>query len=154
MNRSCIIVDTSVAIKWAVKEDDSHIALALLSDWTNKGLIILAPGLLSYETTNVLHQHIRKGRLSLVEAQEALREIIFDLITFEFANTPDLCTRAIQLAQQFGLPAAYDAQYLALAESKACEFWTADMRMWNSIKGKLPWVRWLADYQPTPHENP
>ena len=146
MNTSCIVVDTSVAIKWAVKEEDSHIALALLSEWTDKGLIILAPGLLSYETTNVLHQRVRKGRLSLGEAQEALSEIIFDLITFDFADTPDLCTRAIQLAQQFGLPAAYDAQYLALAENKACEYWTADLRMWNCVQGKLAWVHWMPNY--------
>ena len=146
MNRSCIVVDTSVAIKWAVKEEDSPIALALLSEWTNKELIILAPGLLSYETTNVLHQRVRKGRLSSGEAQEALREIIFNLITFDFTYTPDLCTRAIQLAQQFGLPATYDAQYLALAESKACEFWTADSRLWNCVKGNLAWVQWMPDY--------
>ncbi len=146
MNTSCIVVDTSVAIKWAVKEEDSHIALALLSEWTDNGLVILAPGLLSYETTNVLHQRVRKGRLSLGEAQEALREIIFDLITFDFADTPDLCTRAIQLAQQFGLPAAYDAQYLALAESKTCEFWTADLRMWKCVQGKLAWVHWMPNY--------
>jgi predicted nucleic acid-binding protein len=146
MNMNCIVVDTSVAIKWAIKEEDSHIALALLSEWTDKGLIILAPGLLSYETTNVLHQRVRKGQLSLREAQTALIEIIFDLITFDFADTPDLCDRAIQLAQQFGLPATYDAQYLALAESKACEFWTADLRMWNSLQGKLAWVHWMPNY--------
>lgn len=146
MNTNCIVVDTSVAIKWAIKEEDSHIALALLSEWTDKGLIILAPGLLSYETTNVFHQRIRKGQLSLREAQTALSEIIFDLITFDFADTPDLCARAIQLAQQFGLPATYDAQYLALAESKACEFWTADLRMWNSLQGKLAWVHLMPNY--------
>ncbi|MGH2493284.1 MAG: type II toxin-antitoxin system VapC family toxin [Ktedonobacteraceae bacterium] len=153
MNMNCIVVDTSVAIKWAIKEEDSHIALALLYELTDKGLIILAPGLLSYETTNVLYQHIRKGLFSLDEAQAALSEIIFDLITFDFTHTSDLCIRAIQLAQQFALPAAYDAQYLALAESKQCELWTADKRLWRAVKDQLSWVRWLGDYQPAPAED-
>ncbi len=149
MSKRNVVVDTSVAIKWAIKEEDSHIALALLSEWTEKGMIILAPGLLSYEATHVLHQRVRKGRLSLVEAQDALSEIIFDIVTFDFAVTPDLSIRAIRLAQQFRLPAAYDAQYLALAESKACELWTADLRMWNSLQGKLGWVHWMPDYTAT-----
>ncbi|HLX57261.1 MAG TPA: type II toxin-antitoxin system VapC family toxin [Ktedonobacteraceae bacterium] len=149
MSKDSVVVDTSVAIKWAIKEEDSHIALALLSEWTEKGMIILAPGLLSYEAANVLHQSVRKGRLSLVEAQDALSEIIFDIVTFDFAVTPDLSIRAIQLAQQFRLPAAYDAQYVALAESKACELWTADLRMWNSLQGKLGWVHWMPNYTTT-----
>jgi predicted nucleic acid-binding protein len=149
MSTHSVVVDTSIAIKWAIKEEDSNIALALLSEWTEKGMIILAPGLLTYETTNVLHQRVRKGLLSLNDAQEALSEIIFDIITFDFADTLDLCTRAIQLAQQFRLPAAYDAQYLALAESKACELWTADLRMWNSLQGKLAWVHWMPNYTPS-----
>src|SRR5262249_51070462 len=35
---------------------------------------------------------------------------------------------------------------LALAESKGCELWTADTRMWNSLRGKLAWVRLFGDY--------
>ena len=91
--------------------------------------------------------------LRIEDAQKALEEIIYELIGFDFANTPAIHIRAIQLSKQFRLPAAYDAHYLALAESKHCELWTADKRLWNSIKGKLPWVRWLSDYQPTASEN-
>jgi hypothetical protein len=36
---------------------------------------------------------------------------------------------------QFSLPATYDAHYLALAERENCEFWTADTRLFNAIKG-------------------
>ena len=44
------------------------------------------------------------------------------------------------------LLAAYDSHYLALAERKECELWTADMRLWHSTRGKLAWLRWLGDY--------
>jgi predicted nucleic acid-binding protein len=153
MNTKCVVVDASVAIKWAIKEENSDLALALLADWTEKEIIILAPALLSYEVTNIFHQRIRKEAYPFEDAQRALEEIIYESVGFDFVNTPATHVRAIQLSQQFGLPAAYDAHYLALAESKHCELWTADKRLWNSVRGKLPWVRWLADYQPTPSEN-
>ena len=149
MNVNYVVVDTSVAIKWAIKEEDSHKALGLLSEWIDRETMILAPALLSYEAANVFHQHVRKGLLPFEEAKQALSKIIFDIITFDFTDAPDLCIRAMLLAQQFRLPAAYDAQYLALAESKACELWTADLRMWNSLRGKLSWVHWMPDYSPS-----
>lgn len=153
MNTKCVVVDSSVAIKWAIKEENTDLALALLADWTEKEIIILAPALLSYEVTNVFHQRIRSEAFPFEDAKRALEEIIYDGIGFDFANTPAIHIRAIQLSQQFRLPAAYDAHYLALAESKYCELWTADKRLWNSIKGKLPWVRLLNDYSPHPPEN-
>ena len=153
MNTKCVVVDASIAIKWAIKEENTDLALVLLADWTEKEIIILAPAILSYEVTNVFHQRIRREAYPFEDAQRALEEIIYELIGFDFANTPATHIRAIQLSQQFGLPAAYDAHYLALAESKHCELWTADKRLWNSTKGKLPWVRWLGDYHPAPSEN-
>jgi predicted nucleic acid-binding protein len=150
MNSKCIVVDASIVIKWAIKEENTDLALALLADWTENGTIILAPALLSYEVTNVFHQRIRREAYPFEDARKALEEIIYELIAFDFASTPASHIRAIQLSQQFGLPAAYDALYLALAESNHCELWTADKRMWNSIRGKLAWVRWLGDYHPVP----
>lgn len=52
---------------------------------------------------------------------------------------------ALALANQFNLSATYDAHYLALAERKGCEYWTADERLWNVVKTQLPWVRWLGE---------
>jgi predicted nucleic acid-binding protein len=75
-----------------------------------------------------------------------LKKVIFNSVEFEFFQDADFSIRAMELAKYFGLPATYDAHYLALAESKDCELWTADERMWNSINGKLPWVRWISDY--------
>lgn len=149
MKKNCVVVDTSIAIKWAIKEDDSNIALALLNDWTDRGIIVLAPTLLAYEATNVLHRQVRKGTLSLADARKALTEIILDLIDFDISYDSSLHTRAMQIAHQFGLPATYDAHYLALAESQECELWTADLRLWDAIKEKLDWVRWMANHSPS-----
>jgi predicted nucleic acid-binding protein len=47
---------------------------------------------------------------------------------------------------KLGLKAAYDAYYLALAESLKADFWTADQRLTNAVAEKLPWVKCLGAY--------
>ena len=49
--------------------------------------------------------------------------------------------RALDLAERFSLPAAYDAHYLALADWLGGEFWTADRRLARAVHDELPWVR-------------
>jgi len=56
--------------------------------------------------------------------------------------------RALQLADTYNLPAAYDAHYLALAEAFGCELWTDDQRLLRRVGGALDFVRWIGDYQP------
>lgn len=48
--------------------------------------------------------------------------------------------RAIELARQFNLPAAYDAHYLALAERLDAEFWTCDRRLVQAVRSTYDWV--------------
>ena len=82
------------------------------------------------------------------EAQQALVDVLLPELAFKFSEYSSLSMRAIELAEQYGLPATYDAHSLALAERNQCEYWTADTRLWNAIAGKLKWVRLLSDYQP------
>ena len=147
--RNVVVVDASIAIKWVLEEPDSDRADTLLAEWINKGKLILAPDLLVYEITNALYRKVRKGEITLERAKEALTEISLTEIEFDFSSDFALSTRALELANYFSLPATYDSHYLALAEREGCELWTADLRMWNSVKGKLDWLRLLGDY-PTP----
>jgi len=52
------------------------------------------------------------------------------------------------LAERFKLPAAYDTQYLALAELEECDLWTTDTRMWRVVRDQFSWVHLLSDYTP------
>ena len=152
--KNLVVVDTSIAIKWAVNEPDSDIALSLLAEWTKRETVIIAPALLAYEATNTFHRHIRGGKIGFEDARRGLEEIIFTAMVFDFSQNPSSNLKAMEFAQRFGLPAAYDSHYLALAEREGCEFWTADTRLWNSIRGKFSWARWIGDYQPTnPHTS-
>jgi predicted nucleic acid-binding protein len=75
-----------------------------------------------------------------------MTKVILAGLELDFSQDPVLGVRAIELANNFSLLATYDAYYLALAERESCEFWTADTRMWNAVKGKFAWVRWMGDY--------
>ncbi len=144
-----VVVDASIVLKWILNETDSSKALTLLADWNDREIEVYAPSLLVYEVTNALYRHVRKGEIPFYDARRGLTEIIYKVIEFDFPEEPDFNIRAMELGQQFGLPATYNSHYLALAERKECELWTADARLWNSIRGKLVWLRWLGDY-PTP----
>ena len=146
---SVVVVDASIALKWILNETDSSKALTLLADWNDREIEVFAPSLLVYEVTNALYRRVRKGDIPFYDARRGLTEIIYKVLEIDFPEDPDFNIRAMELGQQFGLPAAYDSHYLALAERKECELWTADTRLWNSTRGKLAWLRWLGDY-PTP----
>ncbi|MGA2404943.1 MAG: type II toxin-antitoxin system VapC family toxin [Syntrophobacteraceae bacterium] len=52
--------------------------------------------------------------------------------------------KALLLANSCGLKSAYDAHYLALAQSLGTDFWTADRRLANDVAEMFPWVRFLG----------
>ena len=58
-------------------------------------------------------------------------------------NDADLHNKAMELAQNLSLPAAYDAHYLALAKKLDAEFWTADRKLVRAVQSDLPWVQLL-----------
>ena len=142
-----VVVDTSIALKWVLREGDSPQAEALLDDWFKQGITIVAPSFLAYEIANALYQKSRKGEIDLPQTKKALKALDLLGISFNFPGDFTLSRRALELANSFNLPATYDAHYLALAEQLVCDLWTADTRMWNSIQGKLTWVRWLGNYK-------
>jgi len=143
---SFVVVDASIAIKWVVKMSDSSIAKALLADWTNKSITLLAPTLFAYEVCNALYKYVRAGQMSYEDAEDGLRQVIFPAVELASSEGTVLNMRALRLAHQFNLPATYDAHYLALAERESCECWTSDTRLWKTVQDKLDWVHNLNEF--------
>jgi predicted nucleic acid-binding protein len=143
MSSDEVVVDASLALKWVLEEPYSSEAHGLLEYWGGQRRKLLAPALFLYEVTNALAKRIQRQHLTLQQAKERLR--------FFLENGPLLKqigaihVRALEVMERFGLPTAYDAHYLALAEFQQCECWTADERLWNSVKREFQWVRWLGE---------
>jgi predicted nucleic acid-binding protein len=103
---------------------------------------------LPLEVTNILRQRMRTSDgLSLDAATQHLDDFL--ALAIEFHNPAGLHFQALVLADALGLPATYDAHYLALAEHLGCELWTDDLRLIRQVATGLPFVRWLGDHPAT-----
>ncbi len=153
---AAVVVDASLALKWAIPEQDSSIALALLANWLQHGVELHALALFACEITNVLFQHVRGKRLTTDEAKGAIQRIFAVGIELDALQSGETSLRALEIAEQFAQRATYDAHYLALAELEGSECWTADERLWRATHGTFTWVRWLGEYasQPGVAQNP
>jgi predicted nucleic acid-binding protein len=139
-----ICVDSSVAAKWSFIEEYSAQARALLRVALEQREPIIAPPLLPSEVANVIRQRMRQGRLNLDGARTLLAQFL--AVPLSLQAPEPLYDRALVLADAYNLPAVYDAHYVALAELHGATLWTADQRLLRALGGRLPFVRWIADY--------
>lgn len=142
-----IAVDASLAVKLVLPEEHSDKAKDLYRAAIAAGERLVAPPLLPIEVTNILRQKMRGAQpsLTLEEARELLEQFL--AFPVELSVPARLYQRALELADQYGLVAAYDAHYVALAEALACDLWTDDRRLIRTLEGKLSFVKWIGDYQ-------
>lgn len=123
-----VVVDASVAIKWVLYEPGSDEALWHLHEWVRTGVSLAAPPLLRYEAVNILHQRVRRGSITSDRALASLNALL-DLPVVYPAESDLRAVQSLTWAHEFGLPATYDAAYLALADALGAVLWTADRRL-------------------------
>ena len=139
-----VVVDASLAFKWLVREEHTDKSLALLRAWQDEEIRPAAPHLLPFEVSNALHKRVNRGELSV----EGAVDLIGNLLTshVELHQPWNLHGRALEIASRYGQAAAYDAHYLALAESLGCELWTADEKFHQAVGQDLEHVRWIGEF--------
>ena len=139
-----IVLDASVAVKLVFPEQHSDRALALLNATIQTGDTVLAPPLLPFEVANAIRQRMIRQGLALPRADQ----IMIRFLSFPITLTAPagLYNQAIALADAHNLPAAYDAHYVALAQSQSCDLWTDDQRLIRTVGGSLSFVRAIATY--------
>ncbi|HLH24950.1 MAG TPA: type II toxin-antitoxin system VapC family toxin [Chloroflexota bacterium] len=139
-----IVLDASVAVKLILTETYSAQVIALLTSTAQAGEPIVAPTLLPYEVANILRQRMVRQGMALSLADR----LMADFLTFPIAlqTSPTMHQRALAIADIYGLPAAYDAHYIALAEELGADLWTDDQRLLRALAGRVPFVRWIGSY--------
>ncbi len=138
-----VVVDTSVVLKWQL-DDEEYIpqATALRNDfYALEAVKAIAPYLLIYEVVNGILTATNMKRLASDKALEVMDTLLELGVELKEAE-PE---RILELALEHNL-SAYDASYLALAESEGCELWTGDRPFYQAVRGKLPQVKWIGDY--------
>ena len=139
-------VDASVAAKWIFTGEHSDQARALLRTAPSVPERIVAPPRLPIEVTNIIRQRMRQEGLPLPEARQQLATFLAIPVTLRAPRT--LYRRALEIAQEHDLPAAYDAHNVALAERLRCVLWPDDQRLLRALGSRLTFVRPIVDYRP------
>jgi predicted nucleic acid-binding protein len=136
-----MIVDASVILSAFFPDEDQPQAQALIREHVMGRVELVAPTLLLYEVTNAAVQARRRGRIS----DEQTEKILTSFEGLKIALKPVTWQQVLPLALRFDR-SAYDAAYLALAETGGHQLITADRRLYNAVHERLDWVLWMGDY--------
>jgi predicted nucleic acid-binding protein len=136
-----IVVDASVAVKWALREADSEAAAALLDDDDP----LLAPELLRIEGASAITRAGRSGRVAVSDVEDVVARWLRSLEAGAVELWPDRAdlARAVTLSCELRHPLP-DCLYLALAERTDAELVTADATFVRRVSDSFPRVRLLA----------
>jgi len=143
-----IVIDAGVILKGYFADEAGHEYAQLIIKEYAEGLVELhAPHLIMYELVNALvvaGNRKRLGNEQINEIIAEIKEIEINLITIEDIQ------RLFDISLKYGR-SAYDAAYILLAESLNMKMVTADARLYNAVKGKIPEVVWIEDYRKLKH---
>lgn len=138
MKSTPICVDANIIVRLVAPDPDRDIQ-PMWQQWRVSGAEIIAPTLLRFEVVNAIHRRQVAGQISRSLAEDLVSTALDMPITY--INEPWLHLDALRLAGSLGLPASYDAHYVALAQHFGATLWTADKRLYNAVHAHLDFVR-------------
>ncbi len=121
-----LVVDASVAIKWAVEEDGRVLARALIQEAN----LLIAPDFVLVESASILWKKARIGEITREQAEVAVIEI--RLPFSEMIPTASLADLAFKIALDLDHP-IYDCLYVAAAVLSSASLVTADRRLLRAV---------------------
>jgi predicted nucleic acid-binding protein len=137
------IIDSSVAVKWVLDEDDSELAnqKATLRLLAAKKLFLI--DLAQAECGNAIVTRHNRNMLSREDASLAWEK--FKLIPKTFFPVEQLMNRAVEIALKFGTT-TYDALFVAAVEKRDLEGVTADVPLHRKVSTDFPQIKLLKDW--------
>jgi predicted nucleic acid-binding protein len=135
------VLDSSVAVKWVVREVDSDKADLLRADAQNGIHELLSPDVFPVEVAHALTRAERQARIPVGQARNLLADVLTTALRF-FPYRP-LLARAIDISSAVRM-GVYDCLYIALAEVEVCAFVTADDKLVQNLQNSFPFIVSLA----------
>ena len=111
--------------------------------WNRQGTSLIAPSLLAFEVVSTLRRLVYLKEITPDEGMEAFQRFL--ALDIHLSDQPAVLTLAWEFARRFNRPRACDTAYLAVARLNGCELWTADKRLYDTVKKLLPWVRYVEE---------
>ena len=128
-----IVIDANVALGLVLRLPYSEKVDRWMQDWQLEEAHLVVPTLWEYECLSGLRRAVAVRMISSNDAER----IAADLLLLDFQRMPPnlaLHQSALRWADRLGQSKAYDAQYVALAESLSAEFWTVDQHLSHSLQ--------------------
>jgi predicted nucleic acid-binding protein len=116
-----IVLDASVVVEWLLRTPAGH---SIERRIYSRGESLHAPHLIDLEVTQVLRRQVREERVSLRRAEE----VMHDLIQLKVRRYPHTAL-LLSIWQYRHNLSAYDAAYVALAETLGAALLTRDARL-------------------------
>ena len=121
------LLDTSVAVKWFVTEEDSERAADFQQAHLRDDLQLHAPDILLMESANAL-RYAGLSEERILQDLETFSALCVEIIAFSI----DVLNSAVSLSLEHDL-AVYDSYFLALAQALDIPLITADQRMLSRL---------------------
>lgn len=129
---SLFVLDSSVAVKWALPEVGATKAIALRDDVRNKAHTIIAPDLFPSE---VAHALTKAERMKVIPIGDAKTHLIAILTAGpDLYSYLPLLNHAVDISSATRI-AITDCIFVALAEREGCDLVTADERLLKNLPG-------------------
>ncbi len=131
------VLDSNVALKWVLRENNSDKARQLRIDYQQKIHELLVPDVFPIEVAHALARSERRGIITPAQGPMFLADIL--------ASQPQLhpyvplLWRAYAISSQARI-GVYDCLYVALAEREGCELLTADDRLVRTLQPTFPFI--------------
>lgn len=123
-----IVVDANLAIAAALPLPTSPRAFAALDAWADQDRPLLAPDLWTAEAVSGIRRLVFGGEITDEVAARGIGDL-FELGIETVRLDAGICRDALRWSERLTQSKAYDAFYLALAERRGAELWTADRRL-------------------------
>lgn len=138
-----IVIDCSVSATWVLPGELSARAERLLAQVLDGEIRLFVPTLWHYESLNLLRSAVLRKRITEPEAKKALHllsEIPMEVVDPALQGRPAILEAALRHRLS-----AYDATYLALADSRGIGLVTADSDL-ITLRKLYPWIVPLNEY--------
>ncbi|MGH3088115.1 MAG: type II toxin-antitoxin system VapC family toxin [Rubrobacteraceae bacterium] len=127
-----LVLDTSVAVKFYVREEMHEEALSVLAAAESGIVELIAPDTIQPEFLNALWWKYRRGEFSREEVRKGWERFTEDEAASLYA-LEDLMARAAGITLETGV-IVYDALFLALAEEMETPLVTADDKLLRATR--------------------
>jgi predicted nucleic acid-binding protein len=135
------VIDSSVALKWVLREVDSDKADRLRDDYRNAVHELLAPDVFQAECAHGLTRTERQGRIPIGEAAFLWADIMSTSPHLDPLSL--LLPQAIRISSQLRI-GVYDCLYVILAHREGCDLITGDEKLVKNVHKQFPFVKLLA----------